>query len=252
MTSILAIDVGNSFIKWGVNEDGLWLAKTRLAHGEIGTLLNNLKTLSNINCVVASTVSNHLITKKLNTILAAFNYRAHWIISRSYQCGITNNYKDKQQLGTDRWAAMIAAWNLYHNSCVVVNVGTAMTIDAISRDGLFLGGYIVPGPFLQLKSLEANTQINYDAAESIPPEFFPTTTSTAIHNGIYVALSAMIEKVWQLFYKHQGYYPQNCILSGGGTGFIREYIHFPVIEIDNLVLEGLVIIAHDLLQSELN
>lgn len=251
MSSILAVDVGNSFIKWGVNKDCLWLVKKQLAHREIETLTDQWKKLSNINYVVASTVSNRLITKKLNTIFASFDYEAHWITPRSYQCGITNNYKYQQQLGADRWAAMIAAWNMYHNSCVVVNVGTAMTVDAISRDGLFLGGYIVPGPFLQLKSLATNTQISYDATLS-NPELFPTTTSSAMHNGIFVALSAMVEKALQLFYKYQGYHPQNCILSGGGVGFIRRHIHFPVVEIDNLVLEGLVMIAHDLFQSELS
>jgi len=251
MTSILAVDVGNSYIKWGISKDHHWLAKEQLAYHEIETLISQWKEYSNINYVVASSVSNQLITKQLNSIFDFFNYKTHWIASRSYQCGIKNNYKCHQKLGSDRWAAMIAAWNKFHDSCVVINVGTAMTVDAISCDGLFLGGYIVPGYFLQLKSLTTNTQINYDTVVS-NPEIFPTTTSSAIHNGILVALSAMIEKAIQLFYKHQGYHPQNCILSGGGAGLIRAHIEFPVIEIDNLVLDGLVVIAHDLLQSDQN
>ena len=126
-----------------------------------------------------------------------------------------------------------------------------MTVDAISRDGLFLGGYIVPGPYLQLEILVANTQLNHDLTTR-DSEVFPTTTSSAVHNGVCVALTALIGKAKQLFLKHQGYYPQNCIVSGGGACFIRGHIDFPFIEIDNLVLEGLVFIAHDLLQTELS
>src|SRR5690606_38625691 len=111
--------------------------------------------------------------------------------------------------------------------------GTAMTVDVISRDGIFLGGYIVPGPFLQLQSLKMNTRINY--VTPVYYELFPTATSSAIHSGIVVALTAMIEKTLELFYKHQGYDVQNCILSGGGADFIQSQIEFPFIEIDNLV-----------------
>lgn len=253
MTLILVVDVGNSFVKWGINNGHHWLVKQQVDYIEIETLVKQWKKYANIDYVVASSVSNQLITRQLNAIFTAFNYKTHWIVSRSYQCGIKNNYKFHQQLGSDRWAAMIAAWNKFHNSCVVVNVGTAMTVDVISSEGLFLGGYIVPGPFLQLQSLATSTQIqiSVDAVVS-NPEIFPTTTSTAMHNGIFIALSAMIEKVIQLFYKHQGYHPQNCVLSGGGARFIRDHIDFPVTEIDNLVLEGLVVIAHDLLQADSN
>lgn len=252
MISILAVDVGNSRIKWGVNEDHHWLIKKQIVHSEIELLPRQWKNFKNINLVVVSTVSNQLITNTLNTILSSLNYDAHWVISRSYQCGITNNYKYHQHLGSDRWAAMIGAWNKFHESCVVVNVGTAMTVDAITRDGLFLGGYIVPGPFLQSQCLATHTQINYEKTLSNNHEIFPVTTTSAVHNGISVSLSSLIEKTLHLFSKHEGYYPNKCILSGGGFDFIRNHIDFPVHEIDNLVLEGLVVIAHDLLQPELS
>jgi type III pantothenate kinase len=249
MTTILAVDVGNSRIKWGICKEYQWLAKKQLAYEEIQALLVHWKEFNNISYVVASSVANQTITKQLDAIFTSFNFKVHWIVSRAYQCGIQNNYKFHTQLGSDRWAAMIAAWNKFHDSCVVVNVGTAMTVDTISCDGVFLGGYIVPGPVLQFSSLTERIQFSH-ASEVAKCETFPTTTSNAIHNGIFVALSALIEKSMQLFYKHQGYHPKNCILSGGGAAFIRAHIEFPVIEIDNLVLDGLIVIAHDLLHSD--
>ncbi|MBX3628633.1 MAG: type III pantothenate kinase [Nitrosomonas sp.] len=247
MTSVLAVDVGNSRVKWGVNKDHQWIAKGQLAHHEIEMLISHWDELKNISYVIASTVSNHLITNQLNCIFASFGFKVHWIASRSYQCGLKNSY-NYLQLGSDRWAAMIAAWNKFHDSCLVVNIGTAMTVDTISRNGVFLGGYIVPGPFLQLQSLKFNTQINYVTPARY--EFFPTTTSSAVHCGIVIALTAMIDKSFQLFYKHQGYQVQNCILSGGGVELIQSHIEFPFVEIDNLVLDGLIVIADDIFQSD--
>ncbi len=248
MTSILAVDVGNSYIKWGVSKDFLWIEQGRFAHHEITMLADRWNELKNISCVVASTVSNQFITHQLSSILTSLGVKIHWIASQSYQCGVTNGYKDYQQLGPDRWAALIAAWNKFYDSCLIVNVGTAMTVDVISRDGIFLGGYIVPGPFLQLQSLKMNTRINY--VTPVYYELFPTATSSAIHSGIVVALTAMIEKTLELFYKHQGYDVQNCILSGGGADFIQSQIEFPFIEIDNLVLDGLIVIANDMFQFD--
>ena len=248
MTSILAVDVGNSYIKWGISKDCLWVAKGQFAHHEIEMLANHWNGLKNISYVIASTVSNQFITSQLNSILTSFGLKVYWIAPRSYQCGVTNSYKDYQQLGTDRWAALIAAWNKFYDSCLIVNIGTAVTIDAISRDGIFLGGYIIPGPFLQLQSLKINTQINY--VTPVYYEFFPTVTSSAIHSGIIIALTAMIEKTLELFYQHQGYPVQNCILSGGGADFIRSQIEFPFVEIDNLVLDGLILIANDIFQFD--
>lgn len=65
-----------------------------------------------------------------------------------------------------------------------------------------------------------------------------------------IALTAMIDQSFQLFYKHQGYQVQNCILSGGGAEFIQSHIEFPFVEIDNLVLDGLIVIADDIFQSD--
>ncbi len=248
MTSILIVDVGNSHIKWGVSKDRLWVTKGQFAHHDIEMLANDWSGLEDISCAVASTVSNESITCQLNSILAALGFKVYWIASRQYQCGVTNGYKDYRQLGTDRWAALIAAWNKFYDSCLIVNVGTAMTVDVLSRDGIFLGGYIVPGPFLQLQSLKINTQINY--ITPVCYELFPTTTSSAVYSGIIVALTAMIEKTLELFYKHQEYQVRNCILSGGGADFIRSHIEHPFVEMDNLVLDGLSVIANDMFQLD--
>ena len=83
MTSILAVDVGNSYIKWGLSNDYRWLAKKQVSHMEVQKLFSQWGRLSNINFVVISSVSHQLITKQLSAIINSFNYKTHWIRSRS-------------------------------------------------------------------------------------------------------------------------------------------------------------------------
>ncbi|NNE38037.1 MAG: type III pantothenate kinase, partial [Gammaproteobacteria bacterium] len=56
--------------------------------------------------------------------------------------GVTNGYKYVDQLGVDRWMAIIAAWNIVQNNVMVVDIGSAMTIDLVNKEGVHLGGYI--------------------------------------------------------------------------------------------------------------
>ena len=60
-------------------------------------------------------------------------------------CGVRNGYDDPTRLGTDRWAAMVAAWQRGHAPCIVACAGTALTVDQLDDNGQFLGGAIVAG-----------------------------------------------------------------------------------------------------------
>lgn len=248
MPTILAVDSGNSHIKWGIHSANHWLFKSELCNTGIDNLDKEWCELKPLDFIVASSVSHPSIKSRLNQLLNKTGSDPYWVVPKAYQCGVTNNYINTSRLGSDRWASMIAAWNFFHYPCLVVNVGTAMTIDAISENGVFIGGYIFPGPYLLKQSLVENTQIGL--IETADYQDFPQSTSDAIQSGIITALIAFIEKIQQLFLKHQGYSVNKCILTGGGAHIIKPYLQVPCIEVDNLVLEGLTIIANDLLQSD--
>jgi len=242
MSSILAIDCGNSYIKWGINSSNIWLSKHIIKNDEVDQLVYQWHDLENLNFIIVSNVSNEYICSRLKNIFNSLGFKPYWITSQTYQCGVVNKY-NPDLLGCDRWAALIAAWNFYHASCLVVTIGTAMTVDVLSENGVFLGGYILPGPYLLKKSLVDYTQI--ETVEYADFQIFPTFTDSAIHSGIIISLIAFIEKIQQFFFIKEGYSIQHCILSGGGLNVIKPYIEFPFIEIDNIVLEGLLIIAND-------
>src|SRR4051794_2109068 len=96
-------------------------------------------------------------------IIFLLQAQPYWINAAAYQCGVRNYYEEASQLGSDRWAALIAAWQQQRQGCLVVDAGTATTIDALSDTGEFLGGIITPGVDLMQKALMEN-------AGSLKPE----------------------------------------------------------------------------------
>jgi len=81
----------------------------------------------------------------------------HLIVSERERLGVTNGYRDAGQLGTDRWAALLAAHASLPANQMVANAGTALTVDALRADGLFMGGLIVPGTALMRACLGGGT-----------------------------------------------------------------------------------------------
>jgi type III pantothenate kinase len=165
---------------------------------------------------------------------------ARWIKSERAQCGVRNSYDDPAQLGCDRWAALIGARRLYDGPAVVVNAGTALTVDALAGDGVFVGGIIVPGAQLMRTALAGHT-----AALKLQPgkfSFFPNATGDAIMSGAIDGLCGAVERMAR-FLEESGHTMPLCVLSGGGAALLEPHLNLEVKVVDNLVLEGLLTIA---------
>lgn len=234
---ILAVDAGNSRIKWGLH-NGTWLSLGTAAHAEVYSLRDAWQNLPAPDCVVISNVAGEKIGSALQQFIHGFQAKVYWVSARDFQCGVRNSYTMPSQLGADRWAAAIAAWHLCQEACVVVNAGTAVTVDALSAQGVFLGGLIIPGISLMRESLAKNTA----ALKLERGEFkaFPVNTADAIESGVVQALCGAIEGMRCAL--RAGRAPQ-CLLSGGSAGDLHPHLTPPAKVLDNLVLEGLVIIA---------
>jgi type III pantothenate kinase len=165
---------------------------------------------------------------------------ASWIASAREQCGVRNSYDDPAQLGCDRWAALIGAWRLCGGPALVVNAGTALTVDALTADGVFVGGIIVPGEHLMRGALAGNT-----AGLALRPgnfSFFPNTTGDAIMSGTIDAMAGAVERMAH-FLEEAGQARPLCVLSGGGAASLATQLNLEVRVVDNLVLEGLLVIS---------
>ncbi len=236
---ILVIDAGNTRIKWGLH-NGAWLSLGTAARAEISSLRDAWQNLPAPDCIVIANVAGEKIGSALLQLLHGFRARVHWVIAEDFQCGLRNSYAMPSQLGADRWAAAIAAWDLFHEECVVVNAGTAVTVDALSAQGVFLGGLIIPGISLMRESLAKNTGgLKLERGEFKP---FPANTADAIESGVVQALCGAIEGMRSVL--RAGKAPQ-CLLSGGSAKDLQPHLNPPAKVLDNLVLEGLVIIAEE-------
>jgi len=234
---ILAVDAGNTRIKWGLH-NGTWLGLGTTAHAEVYSLRDAWKNLPPPDCIVIANVAGERIASILRKLVKDFHVKVHWVSARDFQCGVRNSYTMPSQLGADRWAAAIAARHLCHEACVVVNAGTAVTVDALSADGVFLGGLIIPGISLMRESLAKNTaalKLEHGKFKS-----FPVNTADAIESGAVLALCGAVEGVRSALGAGKA---SQCLLSGGGAKILYPHLKPPTKVMDNLVLEGLVVIA---------
>jgi len=161
-----------------------------------------------------------------------------WVKAKRHECGVTNGYGRPDQLGPDRWAALIGAWSILRGPCLVVTAGTATTVDVLRGDGRFVGGVILPGLDLMKRSLARNTAELPLARGRFSAE--PRNTADAIETGCLLAQAGAIERAFATM-EHGA----ACVLAGGAAPRIARHLSIPVRLVDNLVLEGLVRIAQD-------
>jgi type III pantothenate kinase len=238
--NVLAIDAGNTRIKWGLADTQGWVRQGWLATRDAAALGGGLATLPAPQRVVVSNVAGATVRDIVSAALAPFGATPHWVAGRAEQCGVRSGYAEPAQLGADRWAALIGAWHLFRRSCAVVNVGTTLTADALSAEGVFLGGIIVPGHELMRDALARHTaQLGVEDGAFY---YFPDRTADAIMSGAINALAGSVERMVR-FMEETGQGTPLVVLSGGGASLIAGRLNAPLEVVDNLVLEGLLRIA---------
>lgn len=242
MKHILAIDAGNTRIKWGLHDGQSWLRRGWIANAGAAALAAEWESLPEPARIVVSNVGGENLAALLRSHFSRWGAKPRWITPVSAQCGVRNHYANPRQLGSDRWAAVIAAWNRERRCCLVVSLGTAMTADALSDDGVFLGGIIVPGLALMQGALEANTA----ALKRREGAFhaFPGSTADAIYSGAVQALAGAVERMGTTV-RAAGQSDPIYVLTGGAAELLLPHLNLQAKLVDNLVLEGLVLIAQE-------
>jgi type III pantothenate kinase len=235
---VIAVDVGNSRVKWGVWDDR-WTSQGSTPTAQVDTLAAAWGKLPPSYAIYASSVAGPHVRTWLDDWARTRGSEVHWLTSRHEQCGVRNAYRQPSQLGTDRWASLIAAWHLVHGAALVINAGTAVTIDALDSDGVFRGGLILPGLALMASALVSGTA----GLPAAPGAFavFPDNTADAIASGALLAVGGAIDRMGAALVKC-GAAPQ-IVLSGGAAPAIAAQLSAPVLSVPHLVLEGLRIVA---------
>lgn len=252
--SFLAIDIGNTRLKWAqyaAPRPGAAL----LAHG--AAFLETIDQLTDadrdgewaklappgsmLGCCVAGDAVRHRVEEQLEL----WDLSPSWVVSTAGEAGVTNGYDHPARLGTDRWVALIGArWRLrdggHKGPALVVMVGTAVTVDALDANGHFLGGFILPGHGIMLRSLESGT-----AGLRVPTgevTEFPANTSDALTSGGTYAITGAIERMHRSIAQRCGAAPR-CIVTGGAGWKVAPYLGIPYELVESLIFDGLLAIA---------
>ena len=248
--SFLAIDVGNTRLKWALY-DGPRVGARLLAHG--AQFLENIETLEEgdwsrldapqrvLGCVVAGDA----VKRRVEEQLEIWDVTPHWVVSSAAEAGLSNGYDHPARLGSDRWVAMIGARHRLlargrKRPCVVVMVGTAVTVEAIDTEGRFLGGIILPGHGIMLRALESGT-----AGLHVPTgevRDFPTNTSDALTSGGTFAIAGAVQRMFENLQRHCGEEPV-CFMTGGAGWKMAPSMSTPCELVDSLIFDGLLEIA---------
>jgi type III pantothenate kinase len=237
---IIALDAGNSRIKWGA-WDAKWAHQDSVPIAALPELLAAWEQLPGPFAIFASNVAGPQLRAAIDAWAVARGIEAHWISSRKAQCGVRSRYRDPGQLGTDRWASLIAAWQRIHGAAVVVNAGTAVTIDALDDAGVFHGGVILPGLELMASALARGTAGLVQTQGAFAQ--FPDNTADAIASGALLAVCGAIDRMRSALPKPAGVAP--VVLSGGAAPALAPHLTAPVVRVRYSVLEGLRVIAED-------
>ena len=249
--SFLAIDIGNTRVKWALYAAPAPGADL-LAHG--AEFLENIDRLPEgdwaalptpsrmLGCVVAADAVRRRVEEHLGEL---WDLSAQWVVPGLSEAGLTNGYDHPSRLGADRWVAMIGAWHrgLGRGPArpqVVVMVGTAVTVEAVDASGRFLGGFILPGHGIMLRALESGT-----AGLHVPTgdvREFPTNTSDAITSGGTYAIAGAVERMVQHVRQHCGVEPA-CFMTGGAGWKMAPSMSVQFELVDSLIFDGLLEIA---------
>jgi type III pantothenate kinase len=236
---VLLLDVGNSRCKWARVQAGVWTHQGAVGNTEWLALQQALAALPAPGRILVSNVAGEAMAQRLRAVCADWGRVLEFVTASAECCGVRNGYRQPDRLGSDRWAALVAAWQQLRGACLVVNCGTATTVDALSAQGEFLGGLILPGVSLMQHSLATNTaQLAEERGEL---RDFPCNTADAIHSGMVRATVGAIGHQFALLRAREG--AVRCLLGGGAAEVVQPHLDLPLERVDNLVLKGLQVIG---------
>lgn len=245
---LLAIDVGNTNVTLGVFDGARIVTRWRLrtvhdrTPDEWGIQLRSLFALDHLAFDQVDGLAAATVVPPLESSLTAmarryFGMEPFWVTGTT-ETGVKVLYDNPREVGADRVVNAVAALHKYGGPCIVVDLGTAITFDAVSARGEYLGGVICPGIGISISGLFQRTARLPMVDFRDPGRLIGTNTVASMQSGLYYGLIAMIDGIVERMAAELG--PATRIVATGGqAGLITRASRWVKTADEDLTLEGL-------------
>lgn len=238
---ILYLDIGNTRSKFVTSEQECLSAITHIESDLINAKWLSSQFPSLEKCLIAN-VNQEAISQTIVQWCLEHSVECHVIRSEHEKFGVKCAYQEPEFYGVDRWLALQGAHQLFpHQACLIIDAGTATTLDVISANGEHLGGWILSGIDLLTTSLLTNTQNIVAQPKKITALEFANNSSDAISQAAWAATIGMINHAITLITSDNGIAESQLqlVFTGGNSQQLAELFPQPCTVIENLLFIGM-------------
>ena len=243
---ILGIDIGNTSISFGIikgkrvlKHRSVITVDAKLVRSKVATVVRSMKRTHNIEDVVICSVVPKDLKVVEGAVKSVFKKKAK-VIGRDLKVPIKNNYRKPKQVGEDRLVGAYAAKMLYGTPTIIIDLGTAITFDVVTKKGEYDGGIIIPGIQLSAESLFKKTALlpKLDKIKS-PKTLVGKDTKESILSGLFYGYGALCSGLIDEISSKVKPKPK-VIVTGGHTELMKRFIAKKITARDeNLVFKGI-------------
>lgn len=257
---LLAIDIGNTNIEFGIFQDGKLEGSFRMGTNrditsdEVGLLAcqffaNSGFDRKQVEDVIIASVVPQVMYSIANAVRKYFNNKTPLVVGENIFANILNLYDHPREVGADRIIAAVAAYHKYGGPVIVVDFGTATTFDAVGQDGEYLGGAIFPGIKISMEALFSNTA-KLPRVELVRPEqVIGKNTVTSLQSGAVYGYVGAVANILAHMRKELGE-DTKVVATGGLARLIGEQAELFAAIDRTLTLDGLHIVYQEYRQNQ--
>jgi len=192
------------------------------------------------NCIVAACSVDPEMTEVVSELVAEELDAKMLLIGKDIPLPIETATDDALKVGTDRLVSAAAAYAVVEDAVIVADFGTAVTIDLVDENGVFLGGSISPGFDLSLAALNSGAAQLPKVSMQKPKLVYGANTEEAMRAGVYWSAVGLLETICRKYAEQIGHWPQ-VVLTGGAAAVIKDDCEFVDSWVSNLVVRGIMI-----------
>lgn len=244
---MLIADLGNSAVKLQqVDPQGHFISLLRLPYsaGWQHLLADTLEKHHQSKLVYAAVCQLETVVA-FERVCRDAGIKPKRLHTQAYGCGVINSYNQPERLGVDRWLAMVAVRAKTKQPVLIIDFGTAVTVDLLDEFGQHKGGWIAPGLDLQQESLIQRAPHVFQ--QKVSSEYaFANQTEQALANAALASMVGLVNEAQRIARKslHTNI-PVRVFATGGNAGTIMRWTELTAELHPDLVLEGIYLAGCD-------